>query len=81
MAAPNSIEFANGSRAIACDSEIGIPKSPRRIQLNSPRELAVVQPPPEFYAVIGGCSEPPYIKVVWYLQLALTVIKVAWYLG
>ena len=74
IAAPDSIEFSNGSRAIACDSEIRIPKSPRRIQLNSPRELAVVRPPSEFYAEIGGCSGPPSIKVAWYLQLALTVI-------
>ena len=69
-----SIEFSNGSRAIACDSEIGIPKSPRRIQLNSPRELAVVQPPPR---ILRGNWRlfRPYIQVVWYLQLALTVIN------
>ena len=76
IAAPNSIEFCNGSSAIVCESEIRNWKSPRYIQLNSPRELAVdPAPPPEFYTEIGGCSGPPSIKVVWYLQLALTVIN------
>ena len=56
---PIRIPIANGSRAIVCDSEIGIPKSPCRIQFNSPRELAVVRPPQGFYAEIGGCSAPP----------------------
>ena len=61
IAAPNSFELSNGSRAIVCESEIGNWKLPRRIQLNYPRELAVVPPPPGFYAEISRCSAPSQV--------------------
>ena len=63
IAAPNSIEFSNGLRAIVCESEIQMRKSPRQIQLNSPRELAVVQPPPRILRGNRRLFRPPTLKL------------------